>query len=77
LRLAPLRPWPRLDSLGWTLVFVLLAGLGARLASLAIQSRLPLEPDAVGTLELAKDFNFANPWAASLREPGWIALVKT
>lgn len=56
-----------------------LVGLGAvlRVASGVAQSRLPLEPDARGYLRLAEAFDYADPWAASLREPLWVALVKT
>lgn len=58
------------------LLVVLLIGAALRVLSLVIQSRLPLEPDASGTLALAESLDISDPWAASLREPGWIALVK-
>lgn len=51
-------------------------GVVLRLLSLGIQSRLPLEPDATGSLALARTLDVSEPWAASLREPGWIILVK-
>jgi hypothetical protein len=37
---------------------------------------MALEPDAVESLQLARSFSFRAPWAASLREPLWIAFVK-
>jgi hypothetical protein len=58
-------------------VLVLGVGAGLRILSAVVQSRLPLEPDARGYLVLARQFDPVHFWAANLREPLWIALVKS
>lgn len=55
---------------------LLVAGVLARCGSLFVQLQLPLEADAREALLLARSFTLAEPWASSLREPLWIALVK-
>lgn len=65
-----MRRWP-LPAL-----VLIAAGAAARLVSLGISWRKPLDPDASEYLVLARRYSFAHPWSASYREPLWRALVK-
>jgi hypothetical protein len=57
-------------------VAILVGGVCLRVGSLAIQAGMPLEPDGKVYLRLASEMDVSEPWAASLREPLWVLLVK-
>lgn len=53
------------------------AGTLARTGFLLVLSRERLDPDAGAYIDRAHEFSFAAPWAASSREPLWVAFVKS